>query len=104
MSRLVAVICILLVLLAVPIWLLMVGFSPSLLAGQAITASKAQKLLGNSIVAAIWIVPPLWVAFFGWRMIRSWGNGPGGAAVLMALPAICMIGLMVWINFGSFAP
>lgn len=104
MSRVIAVICILLVLLAVPIWMLMVGFSPSLLAGQAVNASKAQKLLGTSVVAAIWIVPPLWVAFFGWRMIKSLRTSPAGPAVMMALPAICMVLMMIWINFGSFGP
>lgn len=103
MSRVVAVVCIILVLLAVPLWLLMVGFSPALLAGQAATASKASKLFGNTIVTAIWVVPPLWVLYFGWRMIRSWRTGPAGAAVMMAVPAICILGLMIWINFGSVA-
>lgn len=103
MSRVVAIICILLVVVAVPLWALMAGFSPALLTGQTASASALSKLLGNSIVAVIWLTP-LWVLYFGWQMIKSWRTAPGGPALMMALPAIGIIALLVWINFGSFAP
>jgi hypothetical protein len=102
MSSLIKVLCVLLVIAGSLPWLLMAGFSPAML-DSASTMTRVQKVIGSSVVLAIWVVP-VWVAYFGWRTIKTWSTPSVRNAILMALPALAMIGFIVWVNVFSFAP
>lgn len=97
MNRIVVIVCLLIALLAVPLWLLMAGFSPALFNGSA-SAPLVQKLGAYGIFALVWAIP-VWVIYFLRRTIKTWGEASATRdAILMALPAVCLIGVIGAIN------
>jgi hypothetical protein len=103
MSKLIKVLCFLLVLVGVPLWMMMAGFSFAIFDSFGSgSVTKAQKLMGSAAFAAIWLVP-VWVIYFGWRTIKGWRDSGAGSAILMALPSLAVIGFIVAVNVGPFA-
>jgi hypothetical protein len=107
MDRIATIICLILTALSVPLWSIMAGFSPGLLpsSGMGQTASVTQRLLGPTIFAAIWLLP-LWSGYFLWQTLKAWRAGLPSTrpAVLMVLPAMLLIGFILFVNVRGFAP
>jgi len=98
MNRVVVSVCTLIALLAAPLWLLMAGFSPALFNGIN-TAPLVQRLGAYGMFALVWAIP-IWVLFFLWQTIKSGGNASATrSALLMAIPSLCLIGVIGAINF-----
>jgi hypothetical protein len=90
MSRLIIIVCFLLVIVAFVPWLVMAGFAPTLFAGGTSQLSALQKVGGTALIAVLMAVP-VWVIYFGWRTIKGWRSGDTLSAILMALPAVLIL-------------
>jgi hypothetical protein len=102
MTRTVKIISLLLALVSFPLVLMMAGFAPALMGGGGQGLTALQKIAGNGIMLAL-LALPIWVLFFAWRTIRTWGSSSVFAALMTALPAGLVIALFVVINFGPLA-
>jgi hypothetical protein len=107
MGRIITIICLILTALSVPLWLIMAGFSPGLLPSSGVgrAATLTERVLGPTVFAAIWLLP-LWTGYFLWRTLRAWWAGLPSTrpAVLMVLPALMVIGFILFVNIRGVAP
>lgn len=97
MNRIIVIVCLLIALLAAPLWLLMAGFSPALFNGID-TAPLVKRLGAYGMFGLVWAIP-VWVLYFLWRTIKTWGDAAETRnAILMAIPGLCLIGVILAIN------
>ena len=98
MGRVVTVIAFLLVVVTLPVYVLMAGYSPRLMIGKVTEADQAMALMTIGLILSV----QLWVGYYGRQSVKAWrAGGSAVAALAMALPAAIIMGLFVFANFFS---
>jgi hypothetical protein len=95
LGKFIKVACVLLTLVAAPLWVLTASYSVALLAQAGTALFENEWGMMYVIGFAVTWLEPVWVIYFGWRTVKGWRDDGPGNAILMALPTLARIVLYV---------